>query len=166
MADAADLISVGLAAAGVALLAVNMVRHLRRVRDDAAKADARRKYEQETFHSMEGLLTEIQGLVVESTRRAEDKMLALERLLKQAEDRTQRMQALAAELDAKPAVQTGPVALRVVPGEAGPRAAQQRQVFLLADQGRRPPEIAQEVGITTGEVELILALREKRRALG
>ena len=93
-------------------------------------------------------------------------MLALERLLKQAEERTQRLQSLATELDARPVVQVGPVSLRVVPGEGGPRAAQQRQVFLLADQGRRATEIAQEVGITTGEVELILALRERRRALG
>lgn len=34
-----------------------------------------------------------------------------------------------------------------------------RQIYNLADQGRTPVQIAQELGTTTGEVELILNLR-------
>jgi DNA-binding NarL/FixJ family response regulator len=44
------------------------------------------------------------------------------------------------------------------PADVDPRHA---EVYALADQGRTPPEIAQQLGRPHGEVELILALRTR-----
>jgi hypothetical protein len=38
-----------------------------------------------------------------------------------------------------------------------------REIYRLADEGKPPPEIARQLGRTTGEVELILNLRRDRQ---
>lgn len=176
MPDTMTLLAWGFFAAGLVLLLGTFLRHLVRSRRKEEAFRKRVEEERDRFHSLETLMKDISGVVFEASQRAEDKLAALERTLRHAEQRVLKLASLLEEADAQiPDAQhdaeppPASANLRVVPGRMEPdqgKAAKQRQVFTLADAGNSPAAIAQEVGLNIGEVQLMLSLRNARRALG
>ena len=146
----------GFLAVGLSALLFTFFRELRRARRAADDLQARLERERDTFHSLDSLMQDISAIVFEAAQRAEAKVIALDRALKRADQRVDRFAVLLHAAD-----QLAP--LLVVQGS---RRAAQRRVFSLADDGIARQAIASEVGIGIGEVELMLALRDKRRAHG
>jgi hypothetical protein len=79
----------------------------------------------------------------------------LEKQRETVEFRLQQMERLIARSEA---VLSSPAATRTSAGQ--PWRVRHEQVYTLYDQGRSVPEVAAELGIGRGEVELILGLRK------
>ena len=112
----------------------------------------------------------------------DSKISALEHLVNVAETRIAELEALTARrerLDGTAGVGTQAERLRQSPrresaaaptaaaqrtsaDHGGERAAQQTEVYALADAGHASPSIAALVGLPVGEVELMLGLRQAR----
>lgn len=161
-----EIIAYVFVALGVGSLGFTLVRHIRKTRTDAVLAEKRMRDERKKYHSLEGLMNDISAVVVEASQRADNKLIALERVLKHAAEREEKLEGLnhqAASLAPRMASATRVPELRIVQGE---KTVQRSQVFNLADQGCTPTAIAQEVGLDHGEVELMLALRHRQREYG
>lgn len=157
-----EIVAYGFVALGVLSIGVTLVRNILRTRSDAVKADKRMREERYKYHSLEALMNDISVVVVEASQRAENKMIALDRVLKHATEREEKLDGLnhqAASLAPRVAAIKVPE-LRIVQGE---KTALKGQVFSLSDNGCTPVSIAQEVGLDHGEVELMLALRQRQR---
>jgi hypothetical protein len=128
--------------------------------------------------SVRELTVEIQALlgeVEETARRAaaqvDNRYRKLEQLVLEADDKIQRLEALMAAAQRTGArgdvlAATGGAELlsRLRQERGAPSAIEDpayQPIYRLADAGRTPREIAQELGRQPGEVELILALRKR-----
>jgi len=124
------------------------------------------------------LLADIESLAREMNARIDTKILVLEALIRQADERIARLgpdsgHAAASGGDYESGVSTDPVSTD--PVSAGPAGDEDaagedkegpderfREIYELADDGLSAPEISQKTGVLTGEVELILGLRNRR----
>jgi hypothetical protein len=84
----AELVAYGLAITGGLALVVSLLHHLRAERRQAVEQSDRAKREREQFHSLAAMMEEIGAVVTGAAARAEDKLAALERVLKHADQRT------------------------------------------------------------------------------
>jgi hypothetical protein len=110
---------------------------------------------------------DLEALMVDINRMARDlggqldaKIIRIEKANQEAEERIAQLQALRDELSNPSTMnQTSPDQL--VTPQAGPDQTDPltRQVYQLADQGKGPADIAQELDEHVGKIELILALR-------
>ena len=65
---------------------------------------------------------------------------------------------------ARDALVVGAAAGEAAPSGSDPRNARHAEVYDLADRGRTPPQIAQQLKRPSGEIELILALRSAQKS--
>jgi uncharacterized protein HemX len=91
----AELVAYSLAVIGVLALAGAFVGQLRGQKRSAEAAERALAHERERYHDLVAMVDEIGVVVAEATQRAEDKLHALERVLKHAEKRAERLQELA-----------------------------------------------------------------------
>jgi DNA-binding NarL/FixJ family response regulator len=142
-------------------------------RDPLSKMDApgamarQRSVERE----MSNLLVELSEMARQVTAQLDTRATKLELLMKEADEKIEALQRLsgssssanrsAAEhaalmqpLDVPP---VAPVSAPPPPAAIDPRYV---EIYALADQGRSPRDIATHLGRPSGEIELILALRQ------
>lgn len=103
---------------------------------------------------MSNLLVELSEMTRQLNAQLDTRATKLELLIRDADARIAELRSLATAAGSVSAASA--LAVASAPIEIDPRHA---EVYLLADQGRSPPEIANQLGRPNGEVELILALR-------
>jgi hypothetical protein len=124
------------------------IKHLHARAQDRGKAD--------------GAMADAEELARRLAALMDNKAARIEVLLQQADERIEALTAAGAERGSASSTDSD----REAPTPAAPEAsangftpASHDRVYELADQGRDPVAIAQELGQPVGEVELILALR-------
>ena len=158
------------------LLYISIVRRLRAKKKDPLEHPpprTSRSQQRAVERDMSNLLVELQEMSRRMTAGLDTRAAKLEMLIQEADERIEKLAALRSTSGAGSTADSDPLAtLRM--GAAAPETAPRgaitpaapdpwhARVYDLADQGRSPREIAQQVGRPSGEVELILALRAKR----
>jgi hypothetical protein len=154
-----------------AVLTAVMILTRKRVRAsiDASPPSARERYAElnqnrQTLRDVEEVMLQLEQVAREVHGQLDTRFAKLEAVIRDADRRIATLERLAGETGAKHAVditldevrpdEDGPAPARA----SGPHAA----VYRLADAGMDYVRIAEETGKTTGEVELILALRRAR----
>ena len=163
-----QMVMLALAVVGLTLLLRSTRRRLVRSRSPGgesrcAPTDLQGEYE--ATRDVEAVMAELDQLSRQIHGRLDTKLARLEAVVRDADERIDRLSRLLRESGGRETIDitleredpTDPPSLAGV--DDSPHAA----VYRLADAGRSPVEIAQEVDRTTGEVELILALRKTRR---
>ena len=111
--------------------------------------------QREVEKQMTALVVELEQMARQMTAQLDTRSEKLEALIRQADQR------LAALQSARAANEVIPVPARPSVQLPDPRHA---DVYSLADTGRSPRQIAQQLGRPYGEIELILALREPEKS--
>jgi hypothetical protein len=152
----------GLGAAGLIYLIV--IRPMMRKKDPLEKPPAFASLSQQRAveRQMQNLLVELSEMARQITAQLDTRAAKLELLLKEADQKIAALHAgergnNGSSLPPPTMVSSDPT-LAAISDEPDPRHA---EVYALADQGRDPYEIASQLGRPRGEVELILALRNK-----
>ena len=157
----------------VAALTLVMLATRRRFRESKCLAPppARERYSQlqdksNSKRDLEQVMLELDELSRQIHGRIDTKLARLEAIIGDADRRIEKLSALVTAAEGKPA--SSVTFERNSPRETPSVSAdvdEQRYaaVYRLSDSGKNPEQIAREVGRTTGEVELILALRKARR---
>lgn len=114
---------------------------------------------------MEDLLIQLQEVAREVNATLDTKMIALNQLVEEAEQRIRELKDLLARVETAQA-QTSPAPQAAVketpaPPEARRSSQAEETVVRLAGQGKTPLDIARETGLSRGEIDLVLALRRK-----
>ncbi len=120
---------------------------------------------------MQNLLVELSDMARQITAQLDTRAAKLEALIKEADEKIAALRALSSTSPATapapplavsqseaPIPETPPPPPRYEPPPLDPR---NQQIYDLADEGRTLLEIARETGRSSGEVELILALRAR-----
>ena len=179
IADSSTGISAGqtvLLVLGLVGLTIVMRSTYRRVGRSRAqpRTSARERYaglqqHHEVKSDVENVMLELDQLARQIHGRIDTRFAKLEAIIRDADERIERLSRLTRAAEGAPALDVtleheDPYEDRScdTPDLGGPQAA----VYRLADGGLSATDIAQEVGKTTGEVELILALRKTRREAG
>ncbi len=143
-------------------------------RVDAREPIERFKNREPLRNDMEELLVQLQELSRNINAQIDTRFAKLEASIRAADERIARLHHLAEDVppppevfdemvdddDALPADAAAAPASRAVPEPQQPASAHEH-VYQMADAGRSPVDIARQTGRTTGEIELILALRAK-----
>ena len=158
----------------VGMLAILMISTYRRTRQrrQAPRTSARELYaklqkESEVKRDMGQVMLELDQLARQIHGRIDTRFAKLEAVIRDADERINELSRLLRAAEGVPGVD---VTLgQEDPDEPSPssdQAADSRYgaVYRLADSGLPVTQIAQEVGKTSGEVELILALRKASNA--
>lgn len=150
-------------------------------RDLVREQVARLRDQHQVRASLDDLLLQLEQLQREINAQLDTKFARLEAVVRDADDRIARLGALLGRQPAATAEQPEP-AIRAADGEPAPQpptaarpspAAPSRQpapplnpehrrVYDMTDAGHSPIKVAEALGLTLGEVELILNLREPR----
>jgi len=145
----------------IALVVPRKLAGRSRILDDP---NTRRTAQEELRHSMDRLLVELQETARDINATIDTKMIALSRLIAEAD---RRIEGLGDASRSASATQTQPQqAVTPLPepeptgAEAIKRRALEREVFRLADAGKTELEIARLTDTPRGEVELVLSLRK------
>ncbi|MDQ3440087.1 MAG: hypothetical protein M3478_07025, partial [Planctomycetota bacterium] len=124
---------------------------------------------------MSNLLVELSEMARQVTAQLDTRSTKLELLMREADEKIEALRALQSSAPASPPPSTAPVQRQIVterealmqPLEPSPPPPQEQQIdprhaeiYALADQGRTPVDIASHLGRPSGEIELILALRQ------
>ena len=138
-----------IAAAGCLVLAMTWRRRPHRQRRPADREQVRERFEQRANvrDDMNSLLVELEEFARAMNAQIETKSAKLEVLIRQADQRAERLEALL-KADSHPTADAKP-----------PEDPRHRQIYELADAGRSAQQIAQTLKRNIGEIELILALR-------
>jgi hypothetical protein len=105
--------------------------------------------------SMDQLLVELQETAREINASIDTKMIALNRLIEEADRRIETLK----ELRRPGAESTPEPEQKPLSEEAIRRRELEREIYRLADEGKTELEIARMTGTPRGEVELVLSLR-------
>jgi hypothetical protein len=153
----------GIAAVGILFIIMAMFSLGRARKRTAHSRDSARDHV-DRAREKHGVRTELEALMVDINRMARDlggqldaKIIRIEKANAEADERIAQLQALRDELAHPAAGQQD----QLVTPQAGPDAADPltQQVYALADEGKGPAAIAQELDEHVGKIELILALR-------
>jgi multidrug efflux pump subunit AcrB len=149
---------------GVAALLLLLTRRRLRESQNSPQAYAREQIrrirdERKVNHEVQDVMVELQQVSRQINAQLETRFAKLESAIRSADERIDRLTRLLRQADGQSTVD-------VTVSEDAPAvdpAAQpdsiRRLTYQLADAGRTPFEVARQLGITTGEVELMLALR-------
>ena len=165
-----DAIQMLLLALAVGALAIVMLSTRRRIRESQrlSPTATRRRYAElqedvKASRNLEQVMLELDQLSRQIHGRIDTKLARLEAVIRDADQRIDRLSRLIRSTQ-------GESALEITLNREDPREAHSTQsdivddrhapVYELADSGKSPVEIAREVGKTTGEIELILALKK------
>jgi len=107
---------------------------------------------------MQNLLVELSEMARQITAQLDTRSAKLQALIEEADRRLAELNKAAGTAAETPAVEIKPP-IGQTPAADQPQAY--ADIHALADQGRSPREIAQQLGRPIGEIELILALRMK-----
>ena len=178
--SAGQLATVIIAIMGLTLVLLSTQRRVRQSRQNPTKPDrtlvedaaARRA----TARDLEAVMLELDQLSREIHGRLNTKLVRLEALIRDADRRIEMLSRFgqAATAPSGVDVTVDDDAADVQAEVAKPRASspspasgarldRHELIYRLADRGTPNVEIAREVGKTTGEVELVLALRKTRK---
>ena len=125
----------------------------------AAESHARR--------DVEHVLLELDEVARQIHGRIDTKFAKLESIIRDADERIDRLSRLVSSADGKPSVDvTLDQEVTTDPPEtaAGSEPNSNSVIYSLADGGMPAVQIAEQVGRTTGEIELIIALRKTKLA--
>ena len=168
-----QLAMLGLAVIALTVVVRSTLRRVTRVRSQP-RPSARALYSGmektgEVTRDVEQVMIELDQLARQIHGRIDTRFAKLEAVIRDADERIDRLSRLVRETDGSPACDVtldrqDPHA----PPEPDPGVSDERYaaVYRLADGGLSATEIASEVGKTAGEVELILALRKVRDRAG
>ena len=111
---------------------------------------------------MNHLLVELSGMARQITAQLDTRTLKLEMLMKEADERIAALQTAVQTTSAMPSSAPISDSVSTPLPEAPPRVDPRHgEVYQMADEGRSPHEIAHQLSRPQGEVELILALRDR-----
>ena len=155
----------GIAAVGILFIIMAMFSLGRARKGKEAGRDSARDHV-DRAREKQGVRNELEALMVDINRMARDlggqldaKIIRIEKANQEADERIAQLQALRDELNDPYAMKNTP-GQRVTP-QAEPEVVDPltKQIYALADQGRGPQDIAQQLDEHIGKIELILALR-------
>lgn len=162
---ALDAFPMLLMAAGVMLLIVVLLNHLRKsvkrrsqrgVMQPSERIEAIHKDASGSSTLLERRMAQAADLSRELTAIIDNRSERLDVLVRHADERIERLERLLGE--AQGVLPARPVSVNA--GEASyANDTLKQQIYDLADRGEKPIEIAKRLGQHTGKVELILALR-------
>jgi len=120
----------------------------------------RARQKQNVRDDLEALMVDINRMARDLGGQLDAKIIRIEKANEEAEERIAQLQALRDEL-ANPSAMQRPADDQVVTPQADPDQTdpRTRRIYTLADQGKGPADIAQELDEHVGKIELILALR-------
>jgi hypothetical protein len=130
----------------------------RRSRDASSGPDVRA--------SLERMAVDLEEVARSVSAMLDTRMRALEKLIRDADDRIARLEA-ARQGGAAPPAEGGEASAGAKPGpgaQAEEALAHHSHIYGLADQGLSVQEIAEQTGYQRGEVELVLSLRKATRS--
>jgi hypothetical protein len=117
---------------------------------------------------MSNLVVEMSEMARQITAQLDTRAAKLELLIKEADEKIARLGGAGstsgngAPVDANHGREIASVLEQVPPSTPAPADPRHAQVYRLADEGRSSQQIAQELNQPSGEIELILALRQRR----
>ncbi|UCC30386.1 MAG: hypothetical protein JSU86_19570 [Phycisphaerales bacterium] len=164
--DALQMVMLALAVGALAIVLLSTRRRIRESQRLSPTA-ARRRYaelqeEVKVSRNLEQVMLELDQLSRQIHGRIDTKLARLEAVIRDADERIDRLSRLIRTTK-------GESAQEFTLDREGPDEAHSAQsdivddrhapIYELADSGKSPVEIARQVGKTTGEVELILALK-------
>jgi hypothetical protein len=149
----------------VATLYVAVVRPMLKKKKDPlsrSPSSARLAQERSVERQMQNLLVELSEMARQISAQLDTRTAKLELLIREADEKIAALRAMGgAREETRTVVQSHDAE----PVESTTRAAivdpRHAEIYALADQGCAPLEIAQQLGRPSGEVELILALRQQ-----
>jgi hypothetical protein len=175
LADSSKLIGYAVLAAVIVVTTLSMMRSTRKSRSGSSPTRyaqeqlAKLKNQKAIKGDMEELLVQLQELSRQINAQIDTKFAKLEASIRSADERIDALGRLRRALDGKPTIDAvvGDVAV-ASPAQSDsasppPSAEPHSLIYQEADRGRSLVDIARETGRTTGEIELILALRGKPR---
>ena len=156
----------GIAAVGILFIIMAMFSLGRARKRTSSSRDSARDHV-DRARDRQGVRDDLEALMVDINRMARDlggqldaKIIRIEKANEEAEERIAQLQALRDSLN-DPSTMGQPNADHLVTPQAGPDQTDPltQQIYQLADQGKGPAAIAQELDEHVGKIELILALR-------
>ncbi len=128
---------------------------------------ARLKEEKIVHDDIGDVMTQLQQVAREINAQLDAKFIRLERSVRDADDRIDRLDRLVRRtadrttLDVTVEDDSPPVSRRSPTHDDGDK---RRRICASAEAGRKPLEIAREIGVTVSEVNLVLAVRDSDAA--
>lgn len=160
----------GIVAVGILFIIMAMFSLGRARKRTASSRDSARDHV-DRARQKQGVRNELEALMVDINRMARDlggqldaKIIRIEKANQEADERIAQLQALRQELSQPlndPSAMGSSPADQLVTPQADATQADPltKQVYALADQGKGPQDIAQQLDEHVGKIELILALR-------
>lgn len=152
-----------------ALMLISTRRRLRKTANSpkayTREQRARLRDEQSLVQEMEEVMARLEEVSSEMQARIDTRFAKLESVLRDADQRIDRLERLLRRCEGRPTIDLTINESADPPGEPGEDSAddpRRRQIYDLADAGSTPLQIAEQTGQSTGEVELILALRHSK----
>ncbi len=121
--------------------------------------------EQSLVQEMEEVMARLESVSAELQARLDTRFAKMESVLRDADARIDHLERLLRRSAGQPTLDltvNGTADAGAEPAEDGPDNHRHRLIYELADAGRSPVQIAEQTGQSTGEVELILALRASK----
>ena len=156
----------GIVAVGILFIIMAMFSLGRARKRTASSRDSARDHV-DRARQKQGVRNELEALMVDINRMARDlggqldaKIIRIEKANQEADERIAQLQALRDSLN-DPSTMASSAADQLVTPQADADQADPltKQVYALADQGKGPQDIAQQLDEHVGKIELILALR-------
>lgn len=169
--NAGQLALLGMAVVALTLVMLSTRRRIRKsqrqkVTDPLPLVSSALREQNQAARNLEEVMLELDELSRQIHGRLDTKLVRLEVVIRDAD---QRIDLLSRLLQRTEGLSGTDITLdQEAPSESPPPPdgtddARHSDIFSLADAGRSPLEIARETGKTTGEIELILALRKTRQ---
>jgi hypothetical protein len=138
-----------------------VVRPMIRKKDPLKKPPAYASLSQQRSveRQMQNVLVEMAELARQISAQIDTRSSKLEVLMKEADERIAHLQSLSRGQPTGLTSNSLPDSTEAQQADASALDPRNVQVYALADQGRTPLEIAQQLNRPSGEIELILALR-------
>ncbi len=152
-----------------ALMLISARRRMRKGSNSPAaytrEQRARIRDEESLVQEMEEVMARLEAVSSELQARLDTRFAKMESVLRDADDRIDRLERLLRQSAGQPTLDQTideTASVEPKPTEDGPDNHRRRHIYELADAGRSPVQIAEQTAQSTGEVELILALRSSQ----
>lgn len=158
--DSFQWVILGVMAAGTLYVAV--VRPMLKKNKDPLKrspSSAHLAQERSVERQMQNLLVELSEMARQISAQLDTRTAKLELLIREADEKIAALKSSGVTIAETRRVESASESGLMRSAVLDPRHA---EIYALSDQGRAPAEIAQQLGQPSGEVELILALRQRQ----
>lgn len=164
-----QIVMLALGVAGITVVVISTRRRIRNSqrlpRTSAKQRYAELEQQAQAGRSLEQVMLELDQLSRQVHGRIDTQLAKLGAIMRDADRRIEKLSRLVRAADGEPTLE---ITLdREDPHEPSSGASEVEEgsdaaVFRLADSGMSPVDIARQVGSTTGEIELMLALRKTK----